>query len=148
MFKHYCGLHMDGKKTCTVTLHAVISRGYVWTWFNFNLVLWDIRPVRILSKHDVVFSKNRNLKTCRPIVWWTRTSTYGDVFYTRNRFEFPSITVPLHHHSFINKTPPLNCQICANAFKGYMYFLGQKTQCPQICIKLTQFEDNGSRKLP
>ena len=27
-------------------------------------------------------------------------------------------------------------------------FVGQKTQCPQIYIKLTHFEDNDSRKLP
>ena len=30
----------------------------------------------------------------------------------------------------------------------YVTFVGQKTQCPQIYTKLTQFEDNDSRKLP
>ena len=29
----------------------------------------------------------------------------------------------------------------------YVLFVGQKTQWPQINIKLTQFEDNDSRKI-
>ena len=33
-------------------------------------------------------------------------------------------------------------------FKEYVLFVGQKTQCLQIYTKLTQFEDNDSRKLP
>ena len=32
--------------------------------------------------------------------------------------------------------------------KGLGTFVGQKTQCPQIYIKLTQIEDNDGRKLP
>ena len=30
----------------------------------------------------------------------------------------------------------------------WVLFVGRKTQCPQIYIKLTQFEDNDNRKLP
>jgi hypothetical protein len=29
-----------------------------------------------------------------------------------------------------------------------LLFVGQKTQCPQIYTKLTQFEENDGRKLP
>ena len=34
-----------------------------------------------------------------------------------------------------------------NSF-GYIPFVGHKTQCPQIYIKLTLFEDNGIRNIP
>ena len=32
--------------------------------------------------------------------------------------------------------------------KGFVLFVGHKTQCPQTYIKLTQFEDHDDRKLP
>ena len=63
----------------------------------------------------------------------------GRVISNKTEVIWTTLTVTLLTSSFGD----MLCNTC----KGYELFVGQKTQCPQIYIKFTQFKVNDSRKL-
>ena len=61
----------------------------------------------------------------------------------------PVITIINHYIvKYTSKEKNAEFQMWGKPLKGICTFVGQKTQCPQSYTKLTQFEDNDSRKLP